>query len=392
MRILFTWELGANSGHWAHIQPIAERLVESGHDVSVALRHIDAIRNGWKPKLPIDVFQSPLLSTPPLERIAEVRSYAHILNNVGYCNASRLEVGVKAWRDLFELAKPDAIVFDHSPTALLAARQLDCQHIVIGDGFCIPPNTHPLPDLQPWLPPDTEKLGRDEAHVLGTVNDVLTRTGNDPLNQLSNLHSEAHKSFLLTLPELDHYGPRSDHQYWGVWSPTGLLRTQWTNGSFKKIFVYSRPFPGIGQLLQALSKIKAEIIAYIPNVDARLAQAHATPLFRFQDEPIELELIAGDCNLAILNGNVNTAMNFLLAGVPGLHIPIYLEQALGTFRLTQANLGVSCPAAQLNEFDRILENTLDDKQLIESARQFSARYAAFRPEACQESIHNAILG
>ena len=50
-----------------------------------------------------------------------MRNFAHLLYNNGFYDADSLKATVQAWRELYETVRPDLIVFDHSPTALLAA-------------------------------------------------------------------------------------------------------------------------------------------------------------------------------------------------------------------------------------------------------------------------------
>ena len=56
-----------------------------------------------------------------MQEIHPCRTFAHILHNIGFSNVAELTTMTGAWRQLFEHVRPDLIVFDHSPTALLAA-------------------------------------------------------------------------------------------------------------------------------------------------------------------------------------------------------------------------------------------------------------------------------
>ena len=113
-----------------------------------------------------------------------------------------------AWRNLFLSVRPDLIVFDHSPTALLAACGLAAKKAMIGTGFFCPLDGYPLPDLRPWLHEGKERLRDDENHVLANANQVLAAWGQPPLKRISRLFHEVDEQFLVTLPELDHYQGR----------------------------------------------------------------------------------------------------------------------------------------------------------------------------------------
>ncbi len=374
-RIIFTWELGANSGHWAHMRPIAERLAEHGHDVYAALRKVDAVSGHWDDRYPLTLLQAPYLSTPQSRIIRDVRSYVHVLNNVGYYDPAVLRTGIDAWRNLYRLTCPDVIVFEHSPTAMIAARGVECKQVVIGDGFCIPPSEFPLPDLLPWLPPANARLARDERQVVETINQALNEVRVKSVVQLADLFAQVDQQFLLTYTELDHYGASADRRYLGSWGSTGTARCQWRMKDKKfKLFAYLRMFPGIRTILQQLLQFDCEVIAYLPDCEPELAHSLRNGNVHIVTQPVYLPGILDRCDLSILNANVSTVSSFLRAGVPSLNFPLYLEQVLASYRIAQGQLGTTYPANQVANCGGILEQVLADDIVKQNAVQFAQKY------------------
>lgn len=71
-------------------------------------------------------------------------NFAHILANVGWGDFAELFGLACAWRNVIRLVRPDLMVCDHSPTALLASRGLGVRRVVIGSGFLCPPDECPF--------------------------------------------------------------------------------------------------------------------------------------------------------------------------------------------------------------------------------------------------------
>lgn len=84
--------------------------------------------------------QAPLYSREVANKVDLTLTYADIIYNLGYAREQDLMSLSKAWINLFTLIKPDLIIADHSPTAVLAARCLDIKSSTYGTGFFIPPN------------------------------------------------------------------------------------------------------------------------------------------------------------------------------------------------------------------------------------------------------------
>jgi len=170
--ILLAWELGGGLGHVTQLVPLAKGLQSAGHQVFVALRELPCAA-GLLDNLGIALLQSPY--KPPTDNppIATPRNFAHVLWNAGFGDPAELQVLTEAWSDLLDSVNPDMIVFDHAPTALLAARGRKVKRVVIGNGFCCPPDCSPLSDLRSWMPPEAEALQEAERHVLDCMNRVL---------------------------------------------------------------------------------------------------------------------------------------------------------------------------------------------------------------------------
>ena len=103
------------------------------------------------------------------------------------------------------MIRPDLIVFDHSPTALLAARGVAVRRVVTGAGFTVPAGVYPLPSLRPREDVSPERLRESEDPIPRRANHILKLAKQPPLQRLGQLYSEADAMLLTTFPELDPY-------------------------------------------------------------------------------------------------------------------------------------------------------------------------------------------
>ncbi|MGH8371767.1 MAG: glycosyltransferase, partial [Gammaproteobacteria bacterium] len=200
-RILMTWELGRGLGHLVPLISLASGLRSQGHHVELAVR--DPVAAG--PLLQSTGITFHAAPIPPIAASGQpLASYPQILRQVGFDKLPALRGRLHAWQALFDAARPELLICDHSPTALLAARATGLKAIVTGTGFTVPPDIAPLPDLRPWSPADPAQLIQDEAHVLGHMNAVLKKSRAPQLERLAQLFL-GNAQVLFTLRELDNY-------------------------------------------------------------------------------------------------------------------------------------------------------------------------------------------
>jgi hypothetical protein len=376
--ILLTWELGGGLGHLMNLRPIAAELLRRGHRVFAALRDLSQAREILG-ESGVVFLQAPF-KHQRMQEIHPCCTFAHILHNIGFCNADELTTMAGAWRQLFDFVRPDLIVFDHSPTALLAARGFPARKALIGSGFFSPPDVSPLPNLRTWFSVDPARLQADESRVLENINTTLARSSQPPIRRVAELFAALDEDFLLTFAELDCYPHRRAVEYLGMWSAHMGDPPQWPPGMGRKVFGYLKPFPELHQLLHALSRLPNSTLIYAPGIDPKLRTQFQSEHLRYADGPVEMSRAARECDLAILNGTFASTTAMLLAGKPALHIPIFLEQATTARAVERLGAGICAPPNNPAAIIAGLRCLLALDEYVRSARKFAARYSGFDPD------------
>lgn len=372
---LFAWELGYGLGHLVNLRPLAAGLRERGHRVELVLRNLAQARaifaadDGPYWQAPYRQFR-PTNSGPTL-------SFAYILYDNGFCDPLELASHGDAWRNIFRAVDPDVIVFDHSPTALLAARGSRARRVTVGTGFFLPPDESPFRELQPWLKANPSEIAEREQNVLAIANGALARWKQPPLSRLAELYHPADEHLLLSFAELDHYGTREEVTYWGAWTGGFGKPPIWPTATGKKIYAYLKPFPQLSALLEILRQSGQPTIVFGGEISETVRQHFAGPTLRFEREPLDIERVAAECDFAILNANHGTAISFLRAGKPSLQIPIYVEQSLLAMAMMRMGAALAAPPDQPHEIARQLDILLRTPNPTPGVASFAARYADF---------------
>ena len=390
-KVLLTWELGGGSGHLVNLRPFVCGLEAGGHKVFVALRHLSNGPNLLGGKA-VSYLQAPYKSNVPRNVISMARTFAHILHNIGFGDAAELAALVDAWRSLIDWIGPDLIIFDHSPTALLAARGGKARRVLVGDSFCCPPDCTPFPDLRPWLPADRAALFTTEEIVLENTNRVLRLRGQPALERLGQLYGEVDEVILTTLADFDHYPHRAVARYRGPWLPEGGELPAWPGKSGKKVFAYLKNFPALPQLLALLRQTGCPTIMHVDGVTAEFQRQHESSTLCFHANRLDLPRAARECDLAILNGTHGSTVLTLLAGKPMLQLPLMLEQQLNARATVRLGAGASALAGQGETLAGALSGLLQSTACAEAASRFATRYAQHSPREESRRAVAEVLG
>lgn len=384
-RILFAWELGGELGHAMACSWLARALQLRGHSIAFVFRELRQLA-ALPETAAFDTFQAPRPAREGLPG-APPASYADILLGAGYANPGELTALLIAWRSLLRHWKPDLIVADFAPTALLAARTLDLPRVTFGNGFFTPPPLTPLPAFRyhEAIPP--QRIAAADAKALAAVNAALAAVERPPLARLAE-QFEADEHFLCTFPELDHYGDRPTTGYWGPrFRFDRGLDVEWPTGQGKRIFVYvKRTMPQLDLLIESLVRSPHRVIAFIPDLDearrARLASRNRIVV----DRPVRLDRLVRHCELMVCHGG-EIGTGALLYGVPQLAFPITYEQFLTARRMEQVGAGAwLAPDAPARDVGAAVEHMLREPRHAAAAKAFARRYAGFSPEEQRRRI------
>lgn len=386
-RIVYAWELGEDYGHIASFMPLALRLREQGHEVIFIIRDLSSAESV------VACYGFPLLQSPFwskfLPELPEAQmSFADILIRNGFHSQEGLAGLVRAWNSLLSLLRPDLIIADYSPVALLAARGYGFPRTVFGTGFCAPPRIAPSPALRHWEPPQQEVLQNREDYVLAVANAVLAQMNGQPMQMVAELF-DANENFLCTFPELDHYPKRGAARYWGpIYNVSQGVAVDWPAGEGKCIFAYIKTaHPNFETILAYLAGSGHRVLVFASGVVQSQIEKFRSEKMVISGRPIDLSRIIGSCDLAVCHAGHGTLGAMLMAGVPMLMLPFHVEQHLAANRVAKLGAGTVVDIQSTpDDFAPLFETLLDDPAFKRNAQAFAARHADFNQDAQLDSM------
>lgn len=302
----------------------------------------------------VRVFQIP--HTEPKRGTKTPRNHAELLLACGFSCPEDLACRLKAWRHMLAGQRPDVVICDHAPTALLATRLAGLPSILVGNGFAIPADLHPWPAYRPWTKVSLFDLLQAEEQLDQCVAQALRLLGH-PADTATMRELYQQPAILDTLPELDLTPHRDGHCIY-VGPITDLpsdAHVHWSDDKRAKILGYLHPeTPHLTTLLKALSGLVAEVHLVIPGgLGADKRQGHSRSGLTIHTTPLNLPSLLPKTTLAISNGNSGFSTQCLLAGIPMLMYPRHAEQGLTSMAIEQ--LGAGLMARQALSPDDTLE-------------------------------------
>jgi hypothetical protein len=378
--IVMCWELGGDLGHVARMKPLAEALHARGHRVSFILREclpaerlLDPARFPW--------FQAPFQTEAVPQPLVPTRSFAEVMHNTGFHAAGNATGRLRAWRALYALLDADLLVFDHSPTAMLAARGLNIPRLVLGTGFGIPPAVNPWPSFSPE--DSSPDLAATEGRVTAIANAALVSLGDAPLARLADIYS-AEASVFFTFKELDHYAERDAGDYWGATQQDAGVEPRWPEMLGRRVFAYLKPFKTLPQLLTTLRDAGHPTLVYLGKGTEDVAKRFQGGNLTFSDRPVDLRTAIAAAEAVICHSGHGTISAALLAGKPLLLLPLNMEQRMLSTRVMQMGAGLAAPALIPEGMQQKFHRLMAEPAFTAAARGFAERYAGLKVEEIPE--------
>ncbi len=384
--ILLVWELGAGRGHLGPLRQLAERLLLRGHHVFLASRNVVAAGELFA-NLPVGLFAAPFLPGTPGYAVSPVRSFVDILNNVGFGSRSDLAALASAWASIYTAVRPDAVVFDHSPTALAASYAFATRRILLGTGFSCPPPGRESEDLRIWL--GDRRTASNPSAVLENLNALRDSQQLAPWKSVGVLFADVDATLLATFPELDHFASRDAGRYFGVFSFPPGAAPRWPSDSRPRAFAYLKPHKLVESVVAELTRLQVATILFTGSDDADTARRYATDWVRVAPEVLDLKLAMAEADFAILNGTHATTAAALLAGRPTVHFPLVLEQWVLAERVAALGAGLVVPANRPQSLSENLQRAAGGEGRT-GAEAFARKYGDIDQPASLDSVALAI--
>jgi UDP:flavonoid glycosyltransferase YjiC (YdhE family) len=393
MRLLFAWEMGHNYGHATQIAALARSFAaRKKTEIFLAFKSPDGAVS-FANDFPCRILQAPYHPIRPGKNL-QSETYAEGLLPCGYARADDLHPLIECWRTMYDLIKPDALIAQAAPTALLAARGHGFKKFSFGRSFDVPPLSTPMRPFQYWKKHDEKLFARSEQKITQTINESLKRAGMKPVASFKDA-IESDGDFLCAFKDLDHYPERGNTKYYGPFfeSEKGA-EVKWRKGAKHRIFAYLQPgHPIFKVALRALQSLPEnyDVILAAPNIPEEARQKSETKFLRIIPGAVRLKSILKDCDIAIQHGGGGLASALALAGVPALTLPLHIEQVMSARAIGRAKLGLGL-MGQITPADIVkkIDVLISDPQYKSAALAFAKKYADYDPSKTANEIAKII--
>ncbi len=412
MRILLAWEIGRNYGHAATLADLARVLVEKQRkkaEIFFVLQSPGAVLP-YVEGLEYRLLQAPYTPPGAPKRVSGPKGQSRIENRVmltyadelrehGYEDAQTLAGMVRAWRDLYAAIKPDIIIAQAAPTALLASKGLKIKTVNFGSSHDVPAKAVPMPLPKPSETINTKLIVQREEEVLRVINKALEMNSLKPVQSVAEMLA-TDAEFITVFEEFDHYRTRSESQgkppkYCGqFFSLDNGADIAWNKKSEKKILVTLRPDKQLFEFITVLAACPKswDIIVSAPGLVPEVQKAFEQSNIRIATSPIKIGPLLKDCSLGISHATQGIGCAFALSGVPQMLLPVTIEQLTFAKALGRNQLGRGL-AGRYGEdkITELLNILLNNTEYTESAKAFAKKHKGFKPENIAGQIADEII-
>lgn len=330
-RILYSWEHGSGYGHATKMKNVCKCI--TNHDILIAGKQLDKVQQYFSYRDLTEIYQSPYIEAKANDEYSNAVTYSQMLMLLSGSTIDQVSFLVKSWKNLIEKTKPDILLSDFSPMALLVAQSLGIKTKAIGTGYEIPSYDGYLPSLIPWNPEDQSKVCIESDDKFLNLIEIAFRNNNiTPPTDLSGLTDKSESLFIIP-KGMDHFDREGgnfqnfrfiergmdDGKIWETYKP--------------KVFFFLK---GVHErVLETLINLRYEfeirgVISNLTNTNRDFLRNKG--LFVY-NSLIDLEEVLPQTDLIIFNGGINTLKKVGLYNTNSIIIPAHGEQRLTAYRM-----------------------------------------------------------
>jgi hypothetical protein len=313
---------------------------------------------------------------------------AEVLAGAGLKSQRAVTAQVQAWHRIFAEHRPDLVVTDYAPGAILAARGR-IRTVATGNGYTVPPERlRRFPRFHELAPPEY-----DETATLSAVNEALGEAGIAPLKRLATALT-GDEQCVCTLPFLDPYAAEREGPLLGPLLHASVDRR---DNNSEGIFCYLRNAPRsnrLEELVGAVAGLAAPVTAFLPDVsDVRkddLRQRGVTVLEGIASLTLELKR----AKLLIHSGGHGMASAAALAGVPQVVVRFDVEKYLTARALVARGVAWELDyfTVEREELRDVIRVAFDDRAMAAEALRVADEHESYRVRNVASEIADVCEG
>jgi UDP:flavonoid glycosyltransferase YjiC (YdhE family) len=367
---LFVWELGEGLGHLPTLKAIAAGMREQGWRIAFAVREVENVR------VSLASLDCPVLQAPHWPNAVAVRnpsfSYADMMAANGFGSVQNLRSLTDRWDQLFEAARPDLLVSEHSPSAAVAAFGR-IPVALVGNGFLLPP-------AEGEVFPTYGKAAAEptsQAAILAVMQEATV--GRERAPQTITEPFRGVFRAVTSFPELDPYrSQRSDL----VLGPIEALPALTPLPSKRKVFAYSASeYVLLDELIAVLMDLGPQASVYLRGSPGARGAILKSRGVAFHGEAPALADVLPTATCVFSHAGSGLASAALAAGRPQILSPRHGEADMTAKLLEELGVGISLVPLERKRLREAIERVHTDTKFATAAQRAGQAAQAFVSQA-----------
>ena len=334
-RVLLAYECGSGLGHLTRLASIARRL--RAHDIETVLASFrlddaEMFADAFDRILQAPVW--PLHFTAGRVVLPQTGpSFATALANLGFCDPRHVTINQRTWSAMFEAWKPDVVVGDYAPGAMLAALGR-CASMQVGTPFSTPALDG---DRFPALVQGQSVDGALEQQILAAIQASCRGLGRPAPAGLAVLMGD--DSLPMGFSEFDPYRACRKEPLLlpDMLSPRLPQRLP---GSV--VYAYLPEWMQHNDIVMAtLCALKLPVRLFMPNIERNLALDLQNRGVIAVENPFSIEELQASASVFLHHGGFGSCHIGLMAGVPQIALEADMEKTVNGHAIAAFKVGQS---------------------------------------------------